>query len=155
MGAAACRALRVGCRARQGERARRRPQGAEDASIAWTVSPCPQPLRSMLPPHAALAERLTQGADASRAPLLIPTAHAILSPHAQALAERNILKIQRSLEQGEVRALERDMSRQAKQVVVRAHWSAALEIVYMSGCLFDGGGERGESGEVRRGRERR
>jgi hypothetical protein len=77
MGAAACRTLRVGCRARQGERARRRPQGAEDDSIAWTVAPCPPPLRSMLSPHAALAERLTQGADASRAPLLIPTAHAI------------------------------------------------------------------------------
>jgi hypothetical protein len=78
-----------------------------------------------------------------------------LSPHAQALAERNILKIQRSLEQGEVRALERDMSRQAKQVAVRAHCSAALEIVYMSGCLFDGEGESVESGEERRGKGRR
>jgi len=96
-------------------------------------SSCPPPLRSMLSQHAALAERLPQGVDASLAPLLIPTAHAVLSPHAQALAEKNILKIQRSLEQGEVRALERDMSRQAKQVVVRAHCSAALEIVYMSG----------------------
>lgn len=104
----------------------------------------------MLSPHATLAERLPQGADASRPQLLIPTAHAMLSPHAQALAERNILKIQRSLEQGEVRALERDMSRQAKQVVVRAHCSAALEIVYTSGCIFDGGGEEsGGEGERR------
>lgn len=50
----------------------------------------------------------------SSPPLIIT----VLSPHTQALAQSHILKIQRSLEQGEVRALERDMSRQAKQVVV-------------------------------------